>query len=181
MLSIDAHQIFICQPSAAIDAVSDYLVSAVVPRIFVDADSCPVQCKEILMKTAIRREIHLLLVANRLLRVHSSPYIHKFMSPSHPQATDVMIHKKVLPGDIVIAEDYELIRRVVGKGAYAIDPRGKTFSVHSSGFAPKWRIPNMTDLYHNGLIFRNNPYNKRDKEAFANALDRLLTKVVRNL
>jgi hypothetical protein len=37
----------------------------------------------------------------------------------------------------------------------------------------------MSDLYHNGLILRHNAYRKKDKVAFANALDRLLTKVVR--
>jgi hypothetical protein len=182
MLSIYSQQMLLCQSSAAIDAVNDYFIpvdSPVAPRILVDADNCPLLCLDILMKTAMRSEIHLLLVANHFLRAPSSHYVHKFISPRHPQASDVMIHKNVLPRDIVIADDYELIRRVVCKGAYAIDPRGKTFTSENSGFASEWRIPNMSDLYHNGLILRHNAYRKKDKVAFANALDRLLTKVVR--
>lgn len=178
------HPQLLCQPSSALtDTVSDHSASIgnlTSPRIFVDADSCPVLCKEILITTAMRRKIHLLLVANRFLRVPPSPYIHNLIAPSHPQATDVMICRNVLCGDVVITDDRALIGDVVSKKAYAIDSRGKTFTLENLNFSSQWRIPNMNDLYKNGLLDGKSTYSKQDKMTFANALDRLLTKVFRN-
>ena len=43
-------------------------------QIWVDADACPAAIKDILYRAAERRKIRMTLVANKLLRVPSSPF-----------------------------------------------------------------------------------------------------------
>lgn len=45
------------------------------------------------------------------------------------QRVDMVIVNKVKPGDIVVTGDYGLAALVLGKGCYAISPRGRIFTV----------------------------------------------------
>ena len=50
-------------------------------KIWVDADACPVEIKELLYRTAERLQIKLTLVANQSMRVPRSEFIETLLVP----------------------------------------------------------------------------------------------------
>jgi uncharacterized protein len=66
------------------------------PRIWVDADACPVPIKEILFRAAQRAQISVTLVANHALRVPPSPYIRSIQVPGGFDVADNEITRQVV-------------------------------------------------------------------------------------
>lgn len=150
-------------------------------RIWIDGDGCPSQCKEVLFKAAMRRQVPLVMVANRLLKVPLSDFVSRIVVACLPDAADHVIYKNVTPDDIVISTDFRLIRGVLSKGAYALNSRGKTFTTESFSRSGYVRAAKMSDIYHHNLVsHKQASFSKRDKAQFANALDRLLTRIEQN-
>jgi len=149
-------------------------------RIWIDGDGCPSQCKEVLFKAAMRRQVPLVMVANRLLEVPLSDFVSRIVVACLPDAADHVIYKNVTHDDIVISTDFRLIRGVLSKGAYALNSRGKTFTTESFGRSGYVRAAKMSDIYHHNLVsHKQASFSKRDKAQFANALDRLLTRIIK--
>jgi hypothetical protein len=145
-------------------------------RIYVDADAFPKDLKEILYKAVERVKIPLALVAGKLMRGPHSPYISRLTVPGGIDAADDKIADLAEPGDIVITADIPLADRVVSKGCFAINPRGELYTERNI----KERLATrdlLNDLRNNGLISGGPAsFNPKDRQAFANQLDRLLTK-----
>ncbi|WP_185036877.1 DUF188 domain-containing protein, partial [Pseudomonas brassicacearum] len=61
----------------------------------------------------------------------------------------------------------------------ALDPRGKEFDAQNMG--ERLAVRNLfTDLHEQGQVSGGQaPYGDREKQAFANALDRILTRLAR--
>src|SRR4026209_2340295 len=97
-------------------------------RIWVDADACPSEIKEILFRAALRREIPVTLVANQVLRVPVSPWIQTVLVPAGMNVADRRIVELLAEGDLVITADIVLAADVVAKGAQALDPRGELYT-----------------------------------------------------
>jgi uncharacterized protein YaiI (UPF0178 family) len=69
----------------------------------------------------------------------------------------------------------------LSKGAYALNSRGKTFTTESFGRSGYVRSAKMSDIYHHNLVsHKQASFSKRDKAQFANALDRLLTRIAQS-
>ena len=68
-------------------------------RIWVDADACPSEIKEILFRVAQRRQIHLTLVANQALRTPASPWIETVLVPGGMNVADRKIVELVAEGE----------------------------------------------------------------------------------
>jgi hypothetical protein len=129
----------------------------------------------------MRRQVPLVMVANRLLEVPLSAFVSRIVVACLPDAADHVIYKNVTPDDIVIATDFRLIRGVLSKGAYALNSRGKTFTTESFGRSGYVRSAKMSDIYHHNLVsHKQASFSKRDKAQFANALDRLLTRIAQS-
>ena len=90
-------------------------------RIWVDADACPSEIKNILFRVAQRREIQVTLVANQALRTPASPWIDTILVSGGMNVADRRIVELVTEGDLVITADIPLAAEVVGKGAQATD------------------------------------------------------------
>ena len=156
---------------------STHLAASAMPRIFVDGDACPDVCMDILTRAAMRRQIHLLRVANRFLRLPASPYLSNIMVSNKAQAADIYIKKRLLPEDILIASDFNLIGVSVRKCAFVINQKGYVYTFENTAFSKSWKVSNQSDLYTSGWI-GDKPYTKKDRIQFANALDRSLTCVL---
>jgi len=96
-------------------------------RIWVDADACPGEIKDILFRAAQRRQIQVTLVANQALRTPSSPWIDTILVPGGMNVADRRIVELAAPGDLVVTADIPLAAEVVGKGSQALDPRGELY------------------------------------------------------
>jgi uncharacterized protein YaiI (UPF0178 family) len=145
-------------------------------RIWVDADACPGEVKELLYRAARRREVRVTLVANQPLRTPRSDYIDTLLVPEGANAADRHIAESVEPGDLVITADVPLAAAVVAAGAQALDPRGELYTEANVG--ERLAARNLMDELRGGGLVTGGPagFTAKDRQAFANQLDRWLTK-----
>lgn len=146
-------------------------------QIWVDADACPGTIKELLFRAAERRKIKVTLVANQSMRIPRSEFIDTILVPSGMNIADRRIVELVTSGDLVITADIPLAAEVVAKGGQALDPRGELYTDNNVG--ERLAVRNMFDgLRGEGQIMGGPAnFNTKDKQAFANQLDRWLAKV----
>jgi len=147
-------------------------------QIWVDADACPRVIKEILFRVAERLKVSVILLANSALRTPPSPYIETIQVSAGFDVADNHIVQKVQPGDLVVTADIPLAAEVIKKGGYAINPRGEFYS--EDNVQEYLCVRNlMQELRSNGEITGGPPpFNMKDKQAFANQLDRFLAKQI---
>lgn len=143
-------------------------------QIWVDADACPGEIKQMLFRAAERRQIAVTLVANQVLATPRSPLITTILVPGGMNVADRRIVELVAPGDLVITADIPLAADVVAKGAQALDPRGELYTDANVG--ERLAMRNLIDEMRGGGRIMRGPSNftPRDRQAFANQLDRWL-------
>jgi uncharacterized protein YaiI (UPF0178 family) len=145
-------------------------------RIWVDADACPNVIKEVLYRAAQRRSVPTTLVANASLNVPRSPFIDTIRVTKGFDEADHEIVRLVEPGDVVITADIPLADRIVAKGAVGLNPRGDVYTEENVKEALSLRNL-MDELRSNGMESGGPPpIGPRDRQVFANQLDRLLTR-----
>ena len=146
-------------------------------RIWVDADACPVAVKEILYRAANRTRIELTLIANQMLRVPPSPWIKALQVPAGFDVADQKIAQEVVAGDVVVTADVPLAALVIAKGAVVIDPRGELLD--KGNIQERLSMRNFMESLRNSGIETGGPasLSSADRQAFANQLDRLLSRV----
>ncbi len=145
-------------------------------RIYVDADAYPNAIKEILFRAAERVKKPMILVANQPLDTPKSDYISSIEVSKGPDEADNKIVELVKQNDLVITADIPLADRVIKKGGYAISPRGELFTIDNIGQFLSMR--NFKEDLRNSGINTDGPppFKPKDSQAFANQLDRFLTK-----
>ena len=145
-------------------------------HIWVDGDACPVEIKELLYRAAVRVQLKLTVVANQTIRIPRSEYISLMTVPSGLNVADKQIVELLNPGDLVVTADIPLAAHVVHKGGIALDPRGDLLTEANIGERITMRNL-MDELRGNDLVTGGPaPYGPKDKQAFANQLDRILAK-----
>ena len=144
-------------------------------QIWVDADACPGEIKEVLYRAAKRTQTKVTLVANQALRTPRSEFIDSIMVPSGMNVADRRIVELAEPGDLVITADIPLAAEVVAKGAQALGPRGELYTEANVG--ERLAVRNLFDELRGGGQITGGPSNftAKDRQAFANQLDRWLT------
>jgi len=144
-------------------------------HIWGDADACPGAIKDILFRAAERTRTPLTLVANRALHTPRSPHIKSVRVGMGFDVADGHIAQEVRQGDLVITADIPLDATVIAKGAHALNPRGDEYT--PDNIRERLSLRNfMDDLRGTGIATGGPPaLGPRDKAAFANALDRLLS------
>src|SRR6202045_4757615 len=85
------------------------------PRIYVDADACPV--KDEIYRVAARHGLAVSVVAGQFIRVPQDPMIERIAAGSAMDAADDWIAAHAGQGDIVITSDIPLASRCVKAGA----------------------------------------------------------------
>ncbi len=146
-------------------------------KIWVDADACPVVIKEILFRAAQRTGIPLTLVANQPVRVPPSHNI-SFMQVSHGfDVADDEIVKRVEAGHLVITADIPLAAEVIEKGGTALNPRGELYTTEN--IKNRLNMRDFMDTLRSSGIQTGGPppLDQSDRQAFANQLDRWLSRV----
>lgn len=143
--------------------------------IWVDADACPKVIKEIVFRAAERTAIPVTLVANRLLFTPASPYISALQVADGFDVADSEIVKRLQAGDLVITADIPLAAEVIGKGGYALDPRGEMHSADT--IQAKLTMRDFMDTLRASGIETGGPaaLSQRDRQRFAKHLDHYLT------
>lgn len=145
-------------------------------RIWVDADACPNVIKDILYRAAERVGVEVTLVANQPLATPRSKFIRSQQVPRGFDAADNWIVQAVQAGDLVITGDIPLAAAVVDNNALALNPRGELYT--GENVRERLNLRDMMDeLRGTGVVTGGPPsISKRDRQAFANQLDRLLAR-----
>ncbi|GKT08058.1 YaiI/YqxD family protein [Desulforhabdus sp. TSK] len=145
-------------------------------QIWVDADACPAAIKDILYRAAERLKVSLVLVANKLLKTPASPFIRTIQVPAGFNVADNHIALQVEPDDLVITADIPLAAAVVEKGGYALDPRGELYTRENIG--QRLTLRDFMDGLRGAGVDTGGPppLHKNDRKAFADELDRFLSK-----
>ena len=146
-------------------------------KIWVDADACPVVARDILFRAAARTGVQLTLVANQPLSTPPSEHINSIQVPRGFDVADDEIVKRLEAGDLVITSDIPLAAEVIAKGGHALTPRGELHTKENIGAKLNMR-DFMDTMRSSGVEMSGGPnaYGQRDKQEFANNLDRFLTK-----
>ncbi|AHX12539.1 hypothetical protein CH75_03805 [Dyella jiangningensis] len=145
-------------------------------QIWVDADACPAAIKEVLFRAAEREHVSVTLVANQWLRTPPSKYVRAIQVPGGFDVADNEIVERVAADDLVVTQDIPLAAAVIAKGALAMHPRGELYTADT--IAQRLGMRNFMDELRGAGVDTGGPaaFHPRDKQAFANQLDRWLTR-----
>ena len=145
--------------------------------IWVDADACPVVVRQILFRAAARTGVRLTLVANQPVSVPRAGNVTMLQVPRGFDVADNEIVRRVGAGDLVITGDIPLAAEVIEKGAQALSPRGEMHTSENIGAKLNMR-DFMDTMRSSGVEMSGGPaaFSQREKQAFANALDRFLAR-----
>ncbi len=143
--------------------------------IWIDADACPREVKQVVFRASKRLSMPVCLVANAAVPAPRSDLISVVRVEAGLDVADHHIAKSVVPGDLVITADIPLAARAVEAGATAIDPRGDLYTEQNVRTRLSMR-DFMQELRTAGLVQGGPPpFSKTDTRRFAATLDRLLT------
>lgn len=149
-------------------------------RLWVDADAAPRDVKEIVFRAAKRLEMETVLVANQRLPVPpGNPFVSAVRVEGGPDVADRYIAEQAAPGDVAITADIPLAAALVGKEVAVIDPRGAEMTAENVG--ERLAVRDFMDGLRGAGVETGGarPYGTREKQAFAAALDRVLTRALR--
>ena len=146
-------------------------------RVWIDADACPKAAKDQVVKFALKRRFQVVLVAGQAQVKPAFACVRLIVVPSGPDAADDYLVEHVEPGELVICSDIPLADRLIKKGVAVLDPRGREFDERNMG--ERLAVRNLlSDLRDQGQMGGGQaPYGERERQAFANALDRILTRL----
>jgi uncharacterized protein YaiI (UPF0178 family) len=120
------------------------------------------------------------LVANRYLHFPKYKHIKMIVVENELDEADHKIVELVEPGDLVITADIPLAARVVEKKAMALNPRGELYTDENVRKCLSVR-DFMTELRESGVETGGpSAFNAKDRQNFANQLDRFLTMALQN-
>ena len=145
-------------------------------QIWVDADACPNIIKEILYRAAMKRKVDITLVANKALRTPASSHIRTIKVDDGPDVADKEIVSRMEAGDLVVTADIPLAAHAVEKGGHALDPRGELYC--EENVRERLSMRNFMDELRSEGVETGGPasFGPKDRQAFANQLDRFLTR-----
>lgn len=149
-------------------------------RIWVDADAAPRDVKDIVARAALRLEIPTLLVANQRMQTPANnPFVTAVRVEGGPDVADDHIAEHAEAGDLAITADIPLAARLVPKGVRTLDPRGTEYTEENIG--ERLSVRDFMDQLRSTGVETGGPssYGAREKQAFAAALDRTLTRLTR--
>lgn len=149
-------------------------------RLWIDADAAPRDVKEIVFRAAKRLSLETILVANQRIPVPpGNEFVRAVRVEGGPDQADLHIAENADAGDVAVTADIPLAAALVEKRVLVIDPRGEEYTADNVG--ERLAVRDFMDgLRGAGVETRGaRPYGPREKQAFAGALDRVLTRALR--
>jgi uncharacterized protein len=149
-------------------------------KLWIDADATPREVKEIVFRAAHRLNLDTVLVANQRVPLPlGHPTVAAVRVEGGPDVADRYIAERAEPGDVAVTADVPLAALLVAKQVTVIDPRGVEYTPDTVGERLSVR-DFMDGLRTVGVeTVGPRPFSAKDKQAFASALDRVLTRARR--
>ena len=149
-------------------------------KLWIDADATPGDVKDIVFRAAHRLQLDTVLVANQRVPVPPGhPTVSAVRVDGGPDVADRYIAEHAEAGDVAITHDIPLAAILVGKRVAVIDPRGEEHTTETVG--ERLSIRDFADALRGSGVETGGPrpFGPKDKQAFASALDRVLTRALR--
>ena len=149
--------------------------------IWIDADSCPVQVKDLIIRFSKRLNIKVNFVANRQIPIPKGSLFSMHICDSSENAADNFIVDNINANDLAVTRDIPLASRLLEKNICTLNDRGLVFT--KENIKEKLAMRNFhLELYNNGIMpERTSVYGKKEINLFANSLDRELQKKLKEL
>jgi hypothetical protein len=136
--------------------------------------------KDLVFRAAKRLDLLTVLVANTRLQLPAgNPMITAVWVEGGPDVADQHIATHAAPGDLVITQDIPLAALLVPRGIAVLDPRGGVHTAETIGERLSVRDFMEQARAAGAVTGGPPPYDARAKQAFAGALDRTLTRLLR--
>jgi uncharacterized protein YaiI (UPF0178 family) len=148
--------------------------------IWIDADACPVPVRDIILRASERTSTALIFVANSPLPIPKRKLITVIRVSQGFDVADNYISANVQINDLVVTQDIPLAAEIVEKGITALNPRGELYT--QANIRQRLAMRNLAEeLRSIGQISGGpNKFGDKEKQSFANALDRWLQKSKKN-
>jgi uncharacterized protein YaiI (UPF0178 family) len=149
-------------------------------KIWIDADAAPRNVRDVVYRASRRLGLETILVANQSLSVPPAyPLVTSVVVPGGADVADDHIVEYAEAGDLVVTHDIPLAARLVPEGITVLDVRGREHTMNSIGERLSVR-DFMESLRSTGVATSGPPaFDAKAKREFASALDRALTRMVR--
>ena len=148
--------------------------------IWVDADSCPIRVRQIIVKASFRLSLPAVFVANRDIPVPYHEFVSSIVTSTCEQSADTYIIAKAKPCDLVVTRDIPLATQLVEKGIAVINDRGTEFEKDSI----RERLSIRNFMYEAQLFGIANEkvgqFGKKDVKKFSATFDKVLTRLIRS-
>ena len=156
-------------------------------RILVDADSCPREARDLVLRFSARLGIKTIFAANRPIPGIQSPQkvnqpppeelVQMELCSKESGAADDRIVALARPGDLALTRDLPLAERLVSAGISVLDDRGRIFTKENIR-----QLRSLRDftvgLAENGMEYeRTASYGKKEINKLANSLDKEITRL----
>ncbi len=149
-------------------------------KLWLDADAAPRDVKDICLRASDRLALETVLVANQRIQLPPGyAHVSAVRVEGGPDVADRYIETHAEAGDVAITADIPLAALLVPKGVTVLDPRGEEYTAESIG--ERLSVRNFMDGLRGAGVETGGhaAYGPREKQAFANALDRALTRARR--
>ena len=148
-------------------------------RILVDADSCPRQVRELILRSSYRIKTPVVFAANHPIPGIEGEYTVFELCPPGEGSADNRIVDMAKPGDLAITRDIPLAERLVEAQVCVLDDRGREYSKENIKYCRSLRDFSL-GLAKNGLgPERIALYGKKELKTFADNFDRVLTRMLK--
>jgi uncharacterized protein YaiI (UPF0178 family) len=146
-------------------------------QILLDADSCPKQVRELILRSSQRLKVPVVFAANRPIPGRGAAME---VCPAGEGSADDRIVQLAVPGDLAITRDLPLAERLVEKQINVMDDRGRIYTKDNIKYYRSLRDFSVSLAHNNMGIERIANYDKKDLKKFADSLDRILNKIAAN-
>ena len=148
--------------------------------IWVDADACPRDIRDIIELAALRRRVPAVFVANTYMHLHPSEHIRFQLVDKGGDKADDYIVENAAPNDLAVTADIPLAARLVEGDVAVVNTRGEELTAANIGERVAMRNL-MEELRGAGMVAGGpKEMEKGDVQRFANSLDRFLTRRLKN-
>ena len=150
-------------------------------KLWIDADAAPLAVKEVCYRASERLALATVFVANQRVQLPAGyPHLEAVRVDGGPAVADRYLAEHAQAGDVAVTADIPLAALLVPKGVTVIDPRGEVYTEEIIG--ERLSVRNFMDGLRGAGVETggHGAYGAREKQAFANALDRALTRAMRS-
>lgn len=140
-------------------------------KILVDADACPV--KELIVYAAKRRKIPVTMLMDTS-HVLSDGYSTVITVDKGRDSADIRLVNLILPGDLVVTQDFGVAAMALARGAKALNQNGLVYSDGNMDRLLFERALGQKVRRAGGKAGKNKKRTRADDEAFVRELEKLL-------